>query len=72
MIIKQPWLLFRNENNVVVFPYEPSSEKTGLNAYAISPHRLIRDDTFRLYGILSFNEVPPYRKSSLGRKYRPL
>ena len=36
-----------------------------------SPHRLIRDDTFRFYGIFSFKEVPPYRKSSLGGKCRP-
>ena len=30
-----------------------------------------RDDTFRFYGIFSFKEVHPYRKSSLGGKCRP-
>ena len=36
-----------------------------------SPHRLIRDDTFRFYGIFSFKEVTPHRKSRLGEKCRP-
>ncbi|KAH3841716.1 hypothetical protein DPMN_115190 [Dreissena polymorpha] len=36
-----------------------------------SPHRLIRDDTFRVYGIFRLKEVPFYRKSNLSGKCRP-
>ena len=35
-----------------------------------SPSRLIRNDTFRLYGTFRFNVVSSYRKSSLGGKCR--
>ena len=36
-----------------------------------SPHRLIRDDNFRFYGIFRLNDVSSKRKYSLGGKCHP-
>ena len=33
-----------------------------------SPHRLIRDNNFRFYGIFCWNDVSSWRKSTLGEK----